>query len=261
MINLNHFQEFNIFLQKNIQNDVDYFLQNQKCQDIFSNIHFRLIDIIVYKKHLPDYQNLLPQIFYQTLYLSQQTIIKNQSNNDEEFKWTLPIKIDDIDDNGIHMVHFVSIGKNMKLSSEKYDQYCLQIHIGAVKCLEFEKKKKFILSSIENICDLCLRHSEVNLEAIKHLTECLSFITKEEWEMSSTFIYKVIMAQMNHYLPSIHDQCILLFKKCLDLEDLDFILNIVMTEISWSLRIKFYMLAVIALKYGSKKVHYTFFWS
>lgn len=261
MNNLNHFQEFNIFLQTNIQNDVDYFMQNQKCQDIFSNIHFQLIDIIVYKKHLPDYQNLIPQILYQTLKLSQQNIIKNQCNIDEEFKRTLPIKIYDIDINDIHMVHFVSLGKNLKLSSEKYDQYCLQIQIGAVKCLEFEKKKMFVLGSIENICELCLRHSEVNLEAIKHLTECLSFITKEEWEVSSKFIYKVIMAQMNHYLPSIHDQCILLFKKCLDLEDLDFILNIVMTEISWSLRIKYYMLAVITLKYGAKKVHYIFSWS
>lgn len=261
MINLINFQEFNAFLQTSVKNDVEYFMKNQHFQDIFCNIHLKLIDIIVYKKHLPDYQNLLPQIVYQTFYLSQQNTIENQFNNDEEYKWTLPTKIDENDNNGIHMVHFVSLGKKLILSSDKYDQYCLQIQIGAVKCLEFEKRKNFIFSSIENICDLCLRHSEVNLEAMKHLTECLSFITKEQWKMSSKFIYKVIMAQMNHYLPSIHDQCILIFQKCLDLEDLDYILNIVMTEISWSLRIKYYMLTVTASKYGAKKVHSAFSFS
>lgn len=261
MINLINFQEFNIFLQTNIKNDVDYFMQNQKVQDIFSTIHLQLIDIIVHKKHLPDYQNLLPQILYQTLFLSQQNTSDNQFHNVEVYKWTPPIKTNEIDDNGIHMVHFICHGQNLKLSSEKYDQYCLQVQIGAVKCLEFEKKNNYIFSSIQNICDLCLHFGEVNLEAIKHLTECLSFITREQWKKSSKFIYKVIMAQMNHYLPSIHDQCILLFKKCLDLEDLDYILNIIMTEISWSLRIKFYMLTVIASKYGAKKVHDTFSWS
>ncbi|XP_026805528.1 uncharacterized protein LOC113548708 isoform X2 [Rhopalosiphum maidis] len=82
----------------------------------------------------------------------------------------------------------------------------------------------------------------------------MTVITKDQWKISSKYIYKVLMGQMNHYLPSIHDQCILLLKKCLDLEDLDYILNIVMMEISWSLRIKFYMLTVIASKYGAKKI-------
>lgn len=211
------------------------------------------------KKHSPDYQSLLPQILYQTLCLSQQNTIENNSDNISEYKWSSPVKIDETDDNGIHVVHFISLGKNLKLTSEKFDQYCLQIQIGAVKCLQFEKQNHFITDSIENICDLCLRHSEVNLEALKHLTECISIITKVQWKNASKCIYKVIMAQMNHYLPSIHDQCVLLFKKCLDLEDIDYILSIIMTEISWSLRIKFYMLTVIASKYGAKKVHDIFF--
>jgi len=171
---------------------------------------------------------------------------------------SLPMKTDVTYDNGIEIVHFFSLGKKLELPSEKYDQYYLKIHIGAIKCLQFEKQSNFINDSIESICDLCFRHSEVNLEALKHLTECVSVLSKEQWKLSSTFIYKVLMGQINHHLPSIHDQCILLFNKCLDLEDLDYILNIVMTEISWSLRIKFYMLTVIVSKYGVKKVNIIF---
>lgn len=165
------------------------------------------------------------------------------------------MKIDESDKNGIYIVDFVSLGKKFKLPSEKYDQYCLLIHVGAVKCFQFEKQLNCINNAIENICELCLRHSEINLEALKYLTELMTVITKDQWKISSKCIYKVLMGQMNHYLPSIHDQCILLLKQCLDLEDLDYILSIVMTEISWSLRIKFYMLTVIASKYGAKKVY------
>lgn len=151
----------------------------------------------------------------------------------------------------------MSLGTKLKLPSEKYDKYCLQIYIGAIKCLQVKKQVNFIVQSIEFICGLCFCHNEVNLEALKHLTECVSFLTKEQWKVSSKFIYKVLMGQINHHLPSIHNQCMLLFEKCLGLEDLDYILNIVMTEISWSLRIKFYMLTVIASKYGVKKVYYS----
>jgi len=171
------------------------------------------------------------------------------------------MKIDESDNNGTYIVHFECLGKKFELPSEKYDQYCLLIHVGAVKCLQFDKQLNCIANSIENICDLCFRHNEINLEALKHLTECITVITTDQWKMLSKFIYKVLMGQMNHYLPSIHDQCILLSKKCLDLEDLDYILNIVMTEISWSMRTKFYMLTVIASKYGAKKVHIIIFFN
>lgn len=224
-------------------------------QDVFKNIHFQLIDIVAYKKHSLDYKSLIPQILYQTFYLGQQNILENKCKNIEEDKLILPIKIfEETGKIGINVVHFLSLDKTFVLPSEKYDHYCLQINIGAVKCLQFEKQINFINNSIESICDLCFRHSEVNLEALKHLTECISFITKEQWKISSKFIYKILMGQMNHHLPPIHDQCILLFKKCMDLEDFDYILKIIMTEISWSLRIKFYMLSVIASKYGVKKV-------
>lgn len=249
-----HFQNFNNFLQKIIINDVDL---STKYQDICKNIHLQLIDIIIINRKLfVDYQNLIPQILYQTLYLSQKNLKENQFNHTQviEKKLTLPVKTDDETNNGIRIVHFISLGKKFKLTLEKYDRYCLQIHIGAVKCLQFEKKIDFAIHSIENICDLCFRHSQVNLEALKHLTECVSAITNEHWTICSKFIYKVLMGLMNHHLPPIHDQCILLFKKCLDLEDLDFILNTIMTEISWSLRIKYYMLTVICSKYGVKKV-------
>jgi len=205
----------------------------------------------VYNKHSPDYQNLFPQILYRTLQLSQQNKIED--------KWPLPIKIDVTRNNGIEIVHFFSLGKKLELPSKKYDQYYLKIHIGAIRCLQFEKQSNFINDSIESICDLCFRHSEVNLEALKHLTECVSLLSKIQWKKFSVFIYKVLMGQLNHHLPSIHDQCILLFNKCLNLEDLDYILNIVMTEISWSLRIKYYMLTVIISKYGVKKVHIILF--
>lgn len=228
---------------------------------VLKNIHFYLIDIVVYKKYASDYQSLLPQILYQTFYLSQQTISEQHSNNKEENELSLPMKIDETVNNGINIVHFVSLGKEFKLPSEKYDQYCLQIHVGAVKCFQLEEQLNFIVNSIENICDLCFRHTEINLEALKHLTECISVITKDQWKIVSKLVYKVLMGQMNHYLPSIHDQCILLLKKCLDLEDLDYILKIVMIEISWSLRTKFYMLGAIALKYGSKKVYHLIFFS
>lgn len=193
-------------------------------------------------------------MLYQTLYLSQQYIIENEFKNTND-KLTLPIKIDETNNNGIHIVHFINLGKKFKLPLDKYNQYCLKIHIGRIKCLQF-KQIKSVIDSIEYICDLCFHHSEINIEALKYLTECVSFMTKEQWNILSKSIYKVIMGQMNHHLPSIHDQCILLFKKCLDLEDLDFILKIVMTEISWSLRIKFYMLTTIASKYGVKMVLY-----
>lgn len=248
-----HFQNFNNFLQKIILNDVDL---STKYQDICKNIHLQLIDIIVNRKQSFDYQSLVPQIVYQTLYLSQKNLKENQFNDTQviEKKLTLPVITDNEMNNGIHIVHFISLGKKFKLSLEKYDQYFLQINIGAVKCLQFEKKIDFVICSIENICDLCFHHSKVNLGALKHLTECVSAITKEHWTICSKFIYKVIMGLMNHQLPPIHDQCILLFKNCVDLEDLDFILEIIMTEISWSLRIKFYMLTVICSKYGVKKV-------
>lgn len=253
MVNL---QDFNNFLQKIILHDVAYCTTNLKYQDIYRNIHFQLIDIIVNRKQPSDYQNLVPQILYQTLYLSQQTTKVNQFNHTLiENKWALPIKREDETDNGVHIVHFNSLGRKFKLPIEKYDQYCLQIYIGATKCLQFEKKIDFVLDSIEHICDLCFRHSKVNLEALKHLTECVSVITKKYWTICSKLIYKVLMGLLNHYLPPIHDQCMVLFKKCLDLEDFDFILKIIMTEISWSLRIKYYMLTVIASKYGVKKVH------
>lgn len=250
------FQDFIIFLQKIINNNLDFCTKNQQCLDIFKNIHFQLIDIVVHKKHLPDHKSLLPQILYQTLYLSQQNIIENKFKNIKE-QLTLPIKIDETNINGIHIIHFITLEEKLKLPFDKYDRYCLQIHIGKIKCLQLEKNTNstHIIDSIENICDLCFHHSEINLEALKLLTECVSIITKEQWTVLSKSIYKVIMGQMNHHLPSIHDQCMLLFKKCLDLEDLEFILKIVMTEISWSLRIKFYMLAVIATKYSVKKVY------
>lgn len=193
-------------------------------------------------------------MLYQTFYLSQQHVVKNPCSDIKESSWVLPLKTDETDSNDIHTVHFVSLGEKLQLPSEKYDNYCLQIHIGAVKCLQFEKRLTFITDSIENICEMCFRHNEVNLEALRYVTDCVSVMTKEQWSQLSKFVYKVIMGQMNHHLPSVHDQCILLFKKCLDLEDLDYILNIVMTEISWSLRIKFFMLTVIASKFGVKKV-------
>lgn len=237
-----------------MNNDVDFCLKNKKYQEMFKNIHIQLINITAYKKQPSDYQSLIPQILYRTLYLGQQNITEKKCNVMEEDKWILPIKIDETNNDGIHIVHFSSLGKKLKLSSENYDQYYLQIHIGAIRCLQFEKQVNFFNNSIEDICNLCFCHSEINLEALKHLTNCVSFIKKEQWKVSSKFIYKVLMGQMNHYLPSIHDQCILLFEKCLDLEDLDYILKIIMREISWSLRIKFYMLRVIASKYGVKKV-------
>lgn len=246
------FQDFNIFLGKIITHDVD--LGTNYSQDVFKNIHFQLMDVVSYKKHPKDYKSLIPQILYQTFYLGQQNILEDKCKIKEEDKLILPIKIfEEINEIGINVVHFLSIDKKCILPSEKYDQYCLQIHIGAVKCLKFEKQINYINNSIESICDLCFHHSEVNLEALKHLTECISFITKEQWKISSKFIYKILMGQMNHHLPSIYDQCILLFNKCMDLEDFDYILKIIMTEISWSLRIKFYMLSVIASKYGVKK--------
>jgi len=162
--------------------------------------------------------------------------------------------LDKSDISSTNIIHFVSLGKKLKLPSEKYDQYCLLIHVGAVKCFKFEKQLNCINNSIENICDFCFRYTEINLDALKYLTECMTVITKDQWKKSSKIIYKVIMGHINHYLPSIHDQCILLLIKCLDFEDLDYILNIVMIEISWSLRTKFYMLTVIASKYGAKKV-------
>lgn len=237
-----------------MNNDIEFCIKNQECQEILKNIHLQLLDIVEYKKHTLDYKSLIPQILFQTLYLSQQSIGVNQFEYTVEDKTILPIKIEELNENGIYIVHFVRLGKKLKLPSEKYDQYCLNIHIGAVKCLEFEKKISFIIDSIDNICDWCLRHSEVNLEALKHLTECISLISKEQWKVASKYVYMVLMGQMNHHLPSIHDQCILLFQNCLDLEDIDYILKIVMTEISWSLRIKYYMLTVIAPKYGVKKV-------
>ncbi|XP_022169134.1 tRNA (cytidine(32)-2'-O)-methyltransferase non-catalytic subunit TRM732 [Myzus persicae] len=246
--------ELNTFLQKSINGDVDCCTKNQKCQDILKNIHFRLIDIVDYKKHTSDYQSSLPQILYQTFYLTHQNITKEQSNNDEKNKWTLPMKLDKSDISGTNITHFVSLGKKLELPSEKYDQYCLLIHVGAVKCFEFEKQLNSINISIENICDFCFRYTEINLDALKYLTECMTVITKDQWKKSSKIIYKVIMGLINHYLPSIHDQCILLLIKCLDFEDLDYILNIVMIEVSWSLRTKFYMLTVIASKYGAKKI-------
>lgn len=255
MIYLITFQEFNTFLQKSINGDVNCCTKNLKCQDILKNIHFCLIDIVDYKKHASDYQSYFPQIVYQTFYLSQQNIAKQQSNNDEKNKWTLPMKIDKSDIDGTDITHFISLGKEFKLPSEKYDQYCLLIHVGAIKCFQSEKQLNCINKSIQNICDFCFRYTEINLEALKYLTECMTVITKDQWKKSSKFIYKVLMGQMNHYLPSIRDQCILLLTKCLDLEDLDYILNIVIIEISWSLRTKFYMLTAIASKYGAKKVH------
>lgn len=249
-----YFQNFNNFLREIIINIEDFCANNQKCLDIFKNIHLQLIDIVVHKKHSQDYQCLLPQILYQTFYLSQQNVIQNPRNDIEESKWILPLKINEIDINDVHTVNFVSLGEKLQLSSAKYDQYYLQIHIGALKCLQFEKRLHFIADSVENICEMCFRHSNVNLEALKYLTDCVSVMTKEQWNVLSKYVYKVLMGQMNHHLPSIQDQCILLFKKCLDLEDIHYILNIVMTEISWSLRIKFYMLTVIAPKYGVKKV-------
>lgn len=235
-------------------NDVNFCTKNKQCQDILINIHLQLIDIIEYRKHPSDYQSLLPQILYRTLYLCQRNIIEKQCNNIEEDEFILPVKINEVNNSGIHIVNFFSLGKNLQLPLDNYDQYYLQIHIGAIKCLQFEKQINFINNSIEYICDLCFRYSEINLEALKHLTNCVSIMTKEQWKMSSKFIYKVLMGQMNHHSPPIHDQCILLFEKCLDLEDLNYILKIIMTEISWSLRIKFYMLTVIASKYGVKKV-------
>lgn len=238
-----------------MNNNVDFCTKNQ-CSKFFKNIHFQLLDIVVYKKHPPDHKNLLPQILYQTLYLSQCNLIENKFKNIKD-QIILPIKIDETNNNGINIVHFISLEEKLKLPSDKYDRYCLQIHMGKIKCLQFEKNttSTHIIDSIENICDLCYHHNEINIEALKLLRECISIITKEQWTILSKSIYKVIMGLMNHHLPSIHNQCMLLFKKCLDLEDLDFILKIVMTEISWSLRIKFYMLAVIASKYSVKKVH------
>ncbi|XP_060866552.1 uncharacterized protein LOC132942288 [Metopolophium dirhodum] len=246
--------ELNTFLQKSINGDVNCCTKNPKCQDILKNIHFCFINIIDYKKHASDYQSSFPQILYQTFYLSQQNIPKQQSNNEEKNKWTLPMKIDESDISGTGITHFVCLGKQLKLPSEKYDQYCLLIHVGAVKCFQSEKQLNCINNSIENICDFCFRYTEINLEALKYLTECMTIITKDQWKKSSKSIYKVLMGQMNHYSPSIRDQCILLLIKCLDLEDLDYILNIVILEISWSLRTKFYMLTVIASKYGAKKI-------
>jgi len=256
MIYLINFQELNTFLQKSINGDVNCCTKNPKCQDILKNIHFCLINIVDYKKHASDYQSSFPQILYQTFYLSQQNIPKQQSNNEEKNKWTLPLKIDESDYiSGTGITHFVSLGKQLKLPSEKYDQYCLLMHVGAVKCFQSEKQLNCISNSIENVCDFCFRYTEINLEALKYLTECMTVITKDQWKKSSKCIYKVLMGQMNHYSPSIRDQCILLLIKCLDIEDLDYILNIVILEISWSLRTKFYMLTVIASKYGAKKVH------
>jgi len=255
MIYLITFQEFSTFLQKSVEGDVDCCTKNQKSQDILKNIHFRLIDIVDYKKHASDYQSSFPQILYQTFYLTHQSVTKQQSNNEEKNKWTLPMKLDESNISGSNITHFKSLGKEFKLPSEKYDQYCLLIHVGAVKCFQFEKQFNCINNSIEIICDFCFCFTEINLEALKYLTECMTVITKDQWKKSSKCIYKVLMGQVNHYLPSIHDQCILLLIKCLDLEDLNYILNIVMIEISWSLRTKFYMLTVIASKYGAKKVH------
>jgi hypothetical protein len=245
--------ELNTFLQKSINGDIDCCTKNPKCQDILKNMYFCLIDKVDYKKHATDYQSCVPQNLYQTFYLSYQNIPKQQYNNAEKNKWTLPMKIDEsaINDS---ITHFVSLGKQLKLPSEKYDQYCLLIHVGAVKCFQSEKQLISINDSIKTICDFCFRFTEVNLEALKYLTECITVITKDQWKNSSTFIYKVLMGQMNHYLPSIRDQCILLLTKCLALEDLDYILNIVMMEMSWSLRTKFYMLTAIASKYGAKKI-------
>lgn len=243
-----------------MNNNVDFCTKNKKYQEVFKNIHLQFIDIIAFKKHPSDHRSLLPEILYRTLYLGQQNITEKQCNDTEEDKWILPMKIDETNNGGIHVIHFSSLGKKLKLSSENYDQYYLQIHIGAIKCLQFQKQVNFFNNSIENICDLCFCHSEINLEALKHLTNCVSIMEKEQWKMSSKCIYKVLMGQMNHHLPPIHDQCILLFEKCLDLEDLDYILKIIMTEISWSLRIKFYMLTVIVSKYGVKMVSkYIFF--
>lgn len=260
MLCLITFQNLNIFLQNIMNNDVNFCTKNKNDQEIFKNIHLQFIDRIAFKKHSSDHQSLLPQILYRTLYLSQQNITEKQCNDIEEDKWILPMIIDKTNNSGIHIIHFSSLGKKLKLSSENYNQYYLQIHIGAIKCLQFEKRADFVNNSIKNICDLCFCHSEINLEALKHLINCVSIIKREQWKMSSKFIYKVLMGQMNHHLPPIHDQCILLFEKCLDLEDLDYILKIIMTEMSWSLRIKFYMLTVIASKYGVKKVSkYNFF--
>lgn len=251
-----NFQDLNINLRKLMNKDIEFCTKNQACQEILKNIHLQLLVVVEYKKHILDYRSLIPQILFQTLYLSQLNIVVNQFENTVGDITILPIKTDEINENGIYIVHFVRLGKKLKLPSEKYDQYCLHIHIGAIKCLPFEKKINFIIDSIEIICDWCLRHSEVNLEALKHLTECISLISTEQWKIVSKYVYVVLMGQMNHHLPSIHDQCILLFQKCLDLEDIDYILKIVMTEISWSLRIKFYMLTVIATKYGVKKVKF-----
>lgn len=240
-----------IFLQNVFNKDIDLDTKHQKFQGIIKNIHFQLINIIVDKKHLTDYQHFLPRILYLTLCLAQQNIVQIES---EENKLIVPTKINEINVNGVHIVHFVSLEKQLELSSEKYDKYCLQIYSGALKCLLHKKQVNFVIDSIESICDLCYRHTEVNLEALKLLTECMPFITKGQWKVSSQFIYRVLMSQINHHLPSIHDQCILLFKQCLDLEDLDYILNILINEISWSLRIKYYMLTAVASKYGIKKV-------
>jgi len=250
------FQDINNFFRKIINCDVDFCTKNKICQDIFQNIHFQLINIVAYKTYSNDYHSLLPQILYRTFYLGQQNTIENQCSNLKEHKFSFPTKIDETYNKGIKIVHFISLGKKINLPSIKYDQYCLQINIGAVKCLQFEKPIHFEMYSIENICDLCFHHSEINLEALKHLTECMSIITKDQWKVSSKFIYKVLMGQINHHLPSIHDQCILLFKKCLDFEDLDYLMHIIMTEISWSLRIKFYLLTEIVSKYGAKQVYY-----
>ncbi|XP_050538318.1 uncharacterized protein LOC126903844 isoform X2 [Daktulosphaira vitifoliae] len=148
----------------------------------------------------------------------------------------------------------ICFDESFKLSYEAYNQYCLQVHIGAIKCLNFDDKLMYISETIECISNLCFSHCGIKLDALKHLTEYVTIMSKSQWTNLSHYVYKVIMGLMTHSVPAIHEQCVVLFRKCIELEDLDYILDVVMSEISWSLRIKYFMLIEIAPMYGIKKI-------
>lgn len=229
----------------------------QLFQKSLKKIHYTIISCISLRKNLSfDYQLVLPKILYQILFLLHQTDISNTSKETLNNVNLLNITVNVVEKESQYpyFVHFSCFNEFFKLSYEAYNQYCLQVHIGAIKCLNFDEKLLYISETIESISNLCFSNCGIKLDALKHLTECVTYMTKSQWNNLSHYVYKVVMGLMTHSLPAIHDQCVVLFKKCIALENLDFILDIVMSEISWSLRIKYFMLTEIAPVYGIKKV-------
>ncbi|XP_050424427.1 uncharacterized protein LOC126835709, partial [Adelges cooleyi] len=259
--NISNLNDINNLLKTLVNQHKELFpANNYICKNALKNIHHQLINVVAFKSCPPDYQQVIPQILYQTLYLIYQadSIVKLNVPNEKVDLFNVFVTVYNVDVHYPHNINFCCMDKHFLLPSKNYSQYCLQVHIGAIKCLCSKNQLNYIVNTFEDVCVLCYSNPDITLDALKHLTECVSIITKEQWKKLSHHVFRVLMGLMTHHLPTIHEQCILLFKQCIYLEDINYLMNIIMSDISWSLRIKYYMLAEIAPVYGIKKILNTY---